>query len=88
MIEKMREMLEVQGQEGNWNYDEYMHGMYNGMEYMLSVAENRAPVYREKPEMWLKDKCRDCPYDIVGENTSIVILACEVCGHTKEEPNY
>jgi hypothetical protein len=56
MIEKMKEMLEVQGHDGNWNYDEYMFGMYNGMEFMLSVAEDREPVYKDKPKQWLSDK--------------------------------
>jgi hypothetical protein len=55
-LEQMREVVKIQGQNGNWNYDEYMHGMYNGMEYMLSLAEERAPVYREAPKQWLKDE--------------------------------
>lgn len=54
-IEKMREMLGVQGANGNWNYDPYMHGMYNGMEFMMSLAEGREPIFREAPEKWLSD---------------------------------
>lgn len=54
-IEAMREMMEIQGSDGNWNYDEYMHGMYNGMEFMLSIVEGREPIYREKPDKWKKD---------------------------------
>jgi hypothetical protein len=45
-IEKMREMVAVQGQPGNYDLDEYMRGMYNGMEFMLSIAEGREPVYK------------------------------------------
>lgn len=55
-IVTMRESLKIQGYDGNWNYDEYMHGMYNGMELMLAYAEGREPVYREKPEKWLRNK--------------------------------
>jgi len=55
-IPKMREMLEVQGSDGNWNYDSYMHGMYNGMEYMLSMVESREPVFREAPKKWLSKR--------------------------------
>lgn len=54
-IIKMREMLDVQGADGNWNYNEYMLGMYNGMEFMLSMAEGREPVYKSRPEKWLCD---------------------------------
>jgi hypothetical protein len=52
-VAKMREMLEVQGRDGNWNYDAYMQGMYNGMEFMVALAEGRDPVFRGAPEKWL-----------------------------------
>jgi hypothetical protein len=52
-IDKMREMLNCQGQSGNWNCNSYMHGMYNGMEYMLAMLENREPVFRSAPKVWL-----------------------------------
>lgn len=51
--EIMRQMLKVQGQHGNWNYDSYMHGLYNGMEYMVALAEKREPKFRDAPETWL-----------------------------------
>ena len=53
VTETMRQMLEVQGQHGNWNYDSYMHGLYNGMEYMVALAEKREPKFRDAPETWL-----------------------------------
>ena len=52
-VAKMREMLEVQGQDGTWNYDPYFHGMYNGMEFMLAMVEDREPVFRSSPGKWL-----------------------------------
>lgn len=55
----MKEVLKIQGYDGNWNYDEYMHGMYNGMELMLAIAEGRQPVYKEKPERWQRDMKTD-----------------------------
>ena len=53
---KLKEMLEVQGRDGTWNYDSYFHGMYNGMEVMLAVLEGREPAFREAPEKWLSKK--------------------------------
>ena len=53
VAETMRQMLEVQGQHGNWNYDSYMHGLYNGMEYMVALAEKREPKFRDAPKIWL-----------------------------------
>jgi len=52
-VAKMREVLEVQGRDGNWNFDRYMQGMFNGMEMMMSLAEGRDPVFRDPPEKWL-----------------------------------
>jgi len=52
-LAQMKEMLEVQGRDGTWNYDTYSQGMYNGMEFMVALAEGREPVFREPPERWL-----------------------------------
>jgi hypothetical protein len=43
---KMRELLKIQGAKGNWDYDNYMLGMYNGMEVMMCTAEDREPKFR------------------------------------------
>jgi hypothetical protein len=53
LVAKMKELLEVQGRDGNWNLDPYMQGMYNGMELMVALAEGRDPVFRKAPENWL-----------------------------------
>jgi len=57
-VAEMREMLGVQGSNGNWNYDSYMHGLYNGMEYMQAMVEDREPDFRAPPEKWLSDRQR------------------------------
>lgn len=40
-----KEMLGIQGQKGNYDYDEYMLWLYNGMEYIISLFETREPNY-------------------------------------------
>lgn len=42
------ELLAIQGEDGNWDYSDYMLGMYNGMELIVSVMEGREPSYRSK----------------------------------------
>ena len=49
------EMLDVQGRNGSWDCDPYMHGLYNGMEFMLSLIEEREPKFREAPKKWLSE---------------------------------
>ena len=56
LVVKLKELLEVQGRDGTWNYDPYFHGMYNGMEVMLAVLEDREPVFRGAPKKWLSKK--------------------------------
>ena len=51
-VAKMREMLEVQGRDGTWNYSPYLRGIYNGMEFMLALVEDREPVYRDEPDKY------------------------------------
>lgn len=46
-IGRVRSMLETQGQPGNWNVNEYMRGMYNGLELAVATLEGRAVAYRE-----------------------------------------
>ena len=38
-------MLDIQGQKGNYDYDEYMLGLYNGMECIIALFETRDPNY-------------------------------------------
>ena len=58
-IQSLRSLVEVQGQSGNWNCNPYMHGLYNGMEFALSIMEGREPQYRNAPEKWLSDLNKD-----------------------------
>ena len=45
-ITAMKEVHRVQGADGNWDYDPYMLGLFNGMEFMLSLLEDRNPDFR------------------------------------------
>ena len=54
-LEKLKTVHTVQGSDGNWNFDEYMQGLYNGLELALSFSEDREPIYKEAPKEWLSD---------------------------------
>ena len=54
-IESVRHMRDVQGYDGNWNYDPYMQGLYNGLEFALSLLEVRQPEFKDAPATWLSD---------------------------------
>ena len=54
-IQTLRNIHKVQGYNGNWNYDPYMMGLYNGLEMALSIAEKREPYFKDAPEVWVCD---------------------------------
>ena len=57
-ISKLRNLRDIQGRKGNYDVDEYMRGLYNGLELSLSIFEDRGPDYKEpiaQPEH-LEDK--------------------------------
>lgn len=52
-----KEMLELQGHNGNYNYDSYMLGLYNGMEYIIALFETREPNFKNGKDIeFLNDK--------------------------------
>lgn len=61
------EMLSRQGESGNYDYDEYMHGMYNGMEVVLATIEDREPVFKDAPTTFL------APYSDIAKLTTKVL---------------
>lgn len=56
-LTKLKELVDIQGSNGNWNYDNYMLGMFNGMELMTSIIEGREPKFRScEEEDFLENK--------------------------------
>ena len=52
-----KEMLDIQGQKGNYDYDEYMLGLYNGMEYIIALFEEREPFFKSGKDIeFISDK--------------------------------
>ena len=52
-LDSLRSIRDTQSVDGNWNYDPYMFGMYNGLEAALAIMENREPMYVDPPAEWL-----------------------------------
>ena len=55
LIGDLRNVAEAQGQKGCWDYDQYMLGLFNGLELALAIFEKREPQYRELPSHPVKD---------------------------------
>lgn len=46
MAAKLDDLLKIQGTDGNWNYNEYMRGLYNGLEMAKAMLEGREPEFK------------------------------------------
>jgi len=55
-IEDLEKLMEIQLRDGNWNYDEYMYGMTNGMILFLSLLKGEQLEFMDRPEKW---KCTE-----------------------------
>ena len=51
-------VVDIQAQDGNWNFDPYMHGMLNGMKLIQSIIHDVEPEYVDAPKQWLNDKTK------------------------------
>jgi hypothetical protein len=52
---KLNEILKIQCNDGNWNYDPYQHGMANGLILAKYLMDRIEPKYLDAPKRWLKD---------------------------------
>lgn len=66
-IQELQDIINVQCSDGNWNYDEYMHGLANGLILSMAIMADVNPVFLEAPEVWLKDlPDRDLPKTVAS----------------------
>lgn len=83
-----KEMLDLQRQDGNYNYDNYMLGLYNGMEYIMSLFEVREPIFKDgKNIKFLNDKNQQKEF-IEWLEDSINILETEQARRFNHEYQY
>lgn len=53
VVEKLQKVIDVQGSDGNWNFDSYMRGMYNGLALAKSIFTDTEPEYKSEPKKYL-----------------------------------
>ena len=64
-----KEMLDLQGHNGNYNYDSYMLGIYNGMEYIIALFETREPIFKSGKDIeFISDKTQQKDFISYLEN--------------------
>lgn len=57
-IKDLDAVIKVQCSDGNWNYDEYMHGLANGLlvaQAIIKATEIQHVNLLTAPKKWLKD---------------------------------
>lgn len=53
--ERLKGIIKIQCQDGNWNYDPYNQGLANGLIMALSVLEEKEPGFLNPPKEWKRD---------------------------------
>ena len=61
---KIKGLIDIQKQNGNYNYDEYMYGMLIGLECAYYNLLEEEAKFTEIPKEWLADRV---PKDFVPE---------------------
>ena len=69
-IKDIEDVVNIQCQDGNWNYDPYMHGMANGLLVAENILKNEDKPFLDAPKKYLCDKISN---QIL--NTSILTVA-------------
>jgi hypothetical protein len=55
-LKKLQNIIDIQASTGNWDYDEYMFGLLNGLLMAKSIFDDQDPNFAEAPPMWIADK--------------------------------
>lgn len=55
-IATIQQFIEIQKNDGNWNYDSYQLGLTNGLILAYAILEDEEPTFLSRPEEWLVDK--------------------------------
>ena len=77
-INVLEDLLKIQGSSGNWNYDSYMQGMYNGLACAISCISGEPPKYKSAPKEWLEDRPTPVCSPTVAVETSSVDIRQQV----------
>lgn len=56
ILDELQKMLEIQLNDGNWNYDEYMFGLANGLKKALGIIKDEKVELLEAPDKFVVDK--------------------------------
>lgn len=53
--EELAVIVAIQCTNGTWNYDQYMHGMANGLILAQAIVDGTVPTFLAAPKTWTKD---------------------------------
>ena len=54
-LENLNDIIKIQCSRGNGDYDQYMHGLANGLIMARSLFTDEEPEFMEAPAKWGKD---------------------------------
>lgn len=80
-VKNLKDVLDLQCSNGNWNYNGYMHGRANGLILAMNIIENNKdePPYMKAPDVFLSEKETTAPVDnrVDREELKQYIFSCD-----------
>ena len=58
-VTELDDMIKMQSQSGNWDYNEFMYGMLIGMLCVEGILSGEEPTYPAKPKAWKEDSVEE-----------------------------
>ena len=55
IMKGLQDVISIQAQKGNWDYDPYMMGLLNGLIMAKSICTGKEPEFYSAPKRWGKD---------------------------------
>jgi hypothetical protein len=74
-MQQLREVHEIQGRKGCYDIDDYMLGLYNGLELALSLMEQRDVKYKEREALAKQEQPLppvEIGVDVTSDGASVV----------------
>jgi hypothetical protein len=84
-LDEIKNLVEMQGATGTWDATPYMQGMFNGMELLLSILEERDPEFRMTVPKEGAEKKVNEQVEKLGESINKNIEAMQEALNNKEE---
>jgi hypothetical protein len=82
--ETIKNLVDIQCSNGNWNYSPYMMGLANGLIMARAILSGESPQFLSAPEEWLQDRDAEPRVTSPEEEAELLYLESDVVSSSDE----